>query len=238
MWTSSAHFSDWGILLVRTDPDAPKHRGITYLLVDMRSPGIEVRPLRQMTGASHFSEVFFTDVRVPHERVLGEVNGGWGVAMTTLANERTMMGGGSSGPVVTDLIDLARKEGVADDPIIRQGLAASYTRAQIMTYLGYRSRTRANQGLPPGPEASVRKVFAAWNLKHNGELALAVQRAGGMLLDGDAPEGGRWQQSFLSAPSIRIAGGSDEIQRNVIGERTLGLPAEPRVDKGIPFREL
>ena len=238
VWTSGAQHSDLGILLARTDPDQPKHRGITYFLVDMHSPGIEVRPLRQMTGASHFSEVFFTDVRVPHERVLGEVNGGWGVAMTTLANERTMMGGGSSGPVATDLIELARKGGVADDPIIRQGLAASYTRAQIMTYLGYRSRTRANQGLPPGPEASVRKVFAAWNLKHNGELALAVQRASGMLLDADAPEGGRWQQSFLGAPSIRIAGGSDEIQRNVIGERTLGLPAEPRVDKGIPFREL
>ena len=238
VWTSGAPHSDLGILLTRSDLDQPKHRGITYFLVDMHSPGIEVRPLRQMTGASHFSEVFFTDVRVPHERVLGEVNGGWGVAMTTLANERTMMGGGSSGPVVTDLIDLARKEGVADDPIIRQGLAASYTRAQIMTYLGYRSRTRANQGLPPGPEASVRKVFAAWNLKHNGELALAVQRAGGMLIDADAPEDGRWQQSFLGAPSIRIAGGSDEIQRNVIGERTLGLPAEPRLDKGVPFREL
>jgi alkylation response protein AidB-like acyl-CoA dehydrogenase len=182
--------------------------------------------------------VFLTDVRVPHDRVLGEVNGGWAVAMTTLANERTMMGGGSSGPVAADLIDLARKEGVADDPIIRQGLAAAYTRAQIMKYLGYRSRTRANQGLPPGPEASVRKLFAAWNLKHNGELALAVQGAAGMLVDGDAPEGGRWQQSFLGAPSIRIAGGSDEIQRNVMGERTLGLPAEPRVDKDVPFREL
>ena len=156
VWTSGAHHSDLGILLARTDLDQPKHRGITYFLVDMHSPGIEVRPLRQMTGASHFSEVFFTDVRVPHERVLGDVNGGWGVAMTTLANERTMMGGGSSGPVVTDLIELARKEGVADDPIIRQGLAASYTRAQIMTYLGYRSRTRGE----PGPAARTRGVGA------------------------------------------------------------------------------
>lgn len=107
-----------------------------------------------------------------------------------------------------------------------------------MRYLGYRSRTRAAHGLPPGADASVRKLFAAWNLKRNGELALAVQGAAGMLLDGDAPVGGRWQQSFLSAPSIRIAGGSDEIQRNVMGERVLGLPAEPRVDKDRPFREL
>ena len=238
VWTSSARTSDLGILLARTDPDVPKHRGITYFLVDMHSPGVDVRPLRQMTGASHFSEVFLTDVRVPHDRVLGEVNGGWGVAMTTLANERTMMGGGSSGPVVADLLELARDLGVNDDPVIRQGLAAAVTRARIMTYLGYRSRTRANQGLPPGPEASVRKLFAAWNLKHNAELALAVQGAAGLLADRDAPDGGRWQQSFLSAPSIRIAGGSDEIQRNVMGERTLGLPAEPRVDKDVPFRKL
>jgi len=238
VWTSGAHQSDLGILLTRTDLDQPKHRGITYFLVDMHSPGIEVRPLKQMTGASHFSEVFFTDVRIPHDRILGDVNGGWGVAMTTLANERTMMGGGSSGPVVADLIELARDLGLADDVVLRQGLAASYARAEIMKYLGFRSRTRANQGLPPGPEASVRKLFAAWDLKHNGELALAVQGASGMLVDDDAPCGGRWQQSFLGAPSIRIAGGSDEIQRNVIGERTLGLPAEPRVDKGIPFRQL
>ncbi len=238
VWTSGADDSDLGILLVRTDLDQPKHRGITYFLVDMHSPGIEVRPLKQMTGASHFSEVFFTDVRIPHDRILGEVNGGWGVAMTTLANERTMMGGGSSGPDAADLLDLARQLSVTGDAVLRQGLAASYSRAEIMKYLGFRSRTRADQGLPPGPESSVRKVFAAWNLKHNGELALAVQGAGGMLVDGDAPAGGRWQQSFLGAPSIRIAGGSDEIQRNVMGERTLGLPAEPRVDKGIPFRDL
>jgi alkylation response protein AidB-like acyl-CoA dehydrogenase len=238
VWTSGAHYSDLGILLARTDPDQPKHRGITFFLVDMGSPGIEVRPLRQMTGASHFSEVFLTDVRIPHRRILGELNGGWAVAMTTLANERTMMGGGSSGPVAADLIELARGASRAADPVVRQGLAASWSRAQLMTYLGHRSRTRANQGLPPGPEASVRKVFAAWNLKRNGELALDVQGAAGMLVDEDAPEGGRWQQSFLSAPSIRIAGGSDEIQRNVMGERVLGLPAEPRVDKALPFRAL
>jgi len=238
VWTSGAHYSDLGILLARTDPDQPKHRGITYFLVDMDSPGVEVRPLRQMTGASHFSEVFLTDVRIPHERILGEVNGGWGVAMTTLANERTMMGGGSSGPVVADLIDLARKLGVERDPVVRQGLAAAWSRSEVMRYLGFRSRTRANQGLPPGPETSVRKVFAAWNLKRNAELALLVQGAAGMLVEADAPFGGRWQQSFLSAPSIRIAGGSDEIQRNVMGERVLGLPAEPRVDKHLPFRDL
>jgi alkylation response protein AidB-like acyl-CoA dehydrogenase len=238
VWTSGAHFSDLGILLARTDPTRPKHQGITYFLVDMHAPGVEVRPLRQMTGASHFSEVFLTDVRIPHDRVLGEVDGGWRVAMTTLANERTMMGGGSSGPVATDLIELARELGVDRDPLVRQGLAASWSRAEIMRYLGFRSRTRASQGLPPGPEASVRKVFAAWNLKHNGELAMQIQGAAGMLLHDDVLVDDRWQLSFLGAPSIRIAGGSDEIQRNVMGERVLGLPPEPRVDKDRPFRDL
>jgi alkylation response protein AidB-like acyl-CoA dehydrogenase len=182
--------------------------------------------------------VFFTDVRIPHDRILGDLNAGWAVAMTTLANERTMMGGGSSGPVAADLLQLARDLGVSTHPVIRQGLAAAHTRAQIMKYLGYRGRTRSAQGLPPGPEASVRKLFAAWNQKHNAELALVVLGAGGSLVGDDAVEGGWWQRSFLSAPSLRIAGGSDEIQRNLVGERTLGLPAEPRLDKDVPFREL
>jgi alkylation response protein AidB-like acyl-CoA dehydrogenase len=238
VWTSGAHHSDLGLLLARTDVDQPKHRGITYFLLDMHSPGIDVRPLRQMTGASHFNEVFLTDVRVPHDRILGEPNGGWGVAMTTLANERTMMGGGSSGPGAADLIDLARSLGVTGDPRVRQGLAAAFSRAEVMRYLALRGRARTSQGLPPGPEASVRKLFAAWNLKRNAELALAVQGAAGTLLGPDALAEGRWQQSFLSAPSIRIAGGSDEIQRNVVGERVLGLPAEPRIDKDLPFRVL
>ncbi|MGH9210671.1 MAG: acyl-CoA dehydrogenase family protein [Acidimicrobiales bacterium] len=238
VWTSGAHYSDLGMLLARTDPDRPKHQGITYFLVDMHASGVEVRPLRQMTGASHFNEVFLTGVRIPHERILGEVDGGWAVAMTTLANERTLMGGGSSSPRFAELLQLASACGVTGDPVVRQELAASYTRAQLMRYLTYRSRTRASRGLPPGPESSVRKLFAAWNLKHNGELALAMQRAAGMLVGRDAPADGRWQQSFLNAPSIRIAGGSDEIQRNVIAERTLGLPREPRVDQDVPFRML
>src|SRR5690606_21065185 len=139
VWTSGAHYSDLGILLARSDPDQPKHRGITYFLVDMHSPGVEVRPLRQMTGASHFSEVFLTDVRVPHDRALGEVNGGSGEGMPTHANERTMMGGGSSGPVGTDLVELARKLGVERDRLVRPGLAATWSRGEIMRYLGFRS---------------------------------------------------------------------------------------------------
>ena len=151
VWTSGAQDSDYGILLARTDPDVPKHRGITYFLIDMHQPGIEVRPLRQITGASHFSEVFLTGARVPHAAVVGEVGGGWGVAMTTLANERTFMGGHSSGPASTTCSSWPAPRRTSD-PLVRQGLAAAYSRAQIMGYLGMRARTAAAQGRPPGPK--------------------------------------------------------------------------------------
>ena len=238
VWTSGAHYSDYGILLARTDPDVPKHRGITYFLINMHQPGIEVRPLRQITGASHFSEVFLSGARVPHDAVLGEVGAGWAATMTTLANERTFMGGHSSGPSLDDLLNLARNNGSNSDPRVRQALAAAYTRSKVMGYLGMQVRTAASKGQPPGPGASVLKVMAAWNMKQNAELALAIQGPAGMLAAASAPEGGQWQQHFLSAPSIRIAGGSDEIQRNIMGERVLGLPPEVRLDKTVPFRDV
>ncbi len=238
VWTSGAHYCDFGILLARTDLDVPKHKGITYFLIDMHQPGIEIRPLRQITGASHFSEVFFTDARVRNDAILGEANAGWGVTMTTLAAERSFMGGHSSGPTLDDLLQLARDRGASTDPLVRQGLAAAWSRKQIITYIGMRVRTATSHGRPPGPEASVMKLAAAWNMKHNAELALAIEGPAAMLAGTDAPEGGRWQQHFLSAPSIRIAGGSDEIQRNVMGERVLGLPPDVRVDKAVPFRDL
>ena len=239
VWTSGAHYSDFGILLARTDVDVPKHRGITYFVVDMATPGFEIRPLRQMTGDAHFSEVFLTDVRIPAGNVLGDAGQGWVVAMTTLANERALIGGGTSSRGSTDdLVRLARAHGVVADPAVRQGLAAAYTGEQILKYLGFRVQTATSRGDAPGPEASVMKLAYAQHLKRSGELALAVMGPAAGLAGGDAPEGGTWQQRFLSAPSIRIAGGTDEVQRNVIGERALGLPREPRVDKDVPFREL
>ena len=231
VWTSGAHYSDLGMLLARTDPDQPKHRGITYFLLDMKSPGIDIRPLRQMTGQSQFSEVFLTDVRVPAAAALGGINQGWGVAMTTLANERGFMGGNRSN-VVDELVGLARKYGVETDPTIRQAIAGSYIRAEIVRYTGLRIRTATSHGRAPGVEAMILKLFAAWNTKRNTELAIAIAGADGMLA------GGHWYQQFLHAPSLRIAGGSDQIQRNLLGERALGLPGEPRVDKDVPFREL
>ena len=238
VWTSGAHYSDWGILLARTDWDVPKHRGITYFLVDMRSPGIEVRPLRQITGAAHFNEVFLTDVRIPAANVLGEVDAGWGVVHTTLTHERVMIGGGGSGIGFKTLLRLAQESGRADDPVIRQALARSYTRFEILTWLGQRARAAAMQGRPAGPEASVMKLAISQRVAADGDLALALEGPNGMLHGDDAPDGGTWQQMFLNQWSIRIGGGTEQIQRNTLGERVLGLPGEPRPDKTAPFRDL
>jgi acyl-CoA dehydrogenase len=235
VWTSSADRSDWAILLARTEPDAPRHRGITYFLLDMRTPGIDVRPLKQMTGESHFSEVFLTEVRLPAENVLGgpAARGhGWLSAMHTLANERAMIGSASTDDDMVGLLELARAAGATRDPRARQELAAAYTGTQILRYLGYRAQTALSQGVAPGPETSIIKLVFGDHLKRVSAAALAYQGATGMLAgDGGGADGGAsayFAQRFLFAPSIGIAGGTSEVQRNILGERVLGLPAEPR----------
>jgi alkylation response protein AidB-like acyl-CoA dehydrogenase len=238
VWTSGAQYSHWGILLTRTDPDAPKHRGITYFLVDMRTPGIEVRPLRQITGASHFNEVFLQDVRIPHANVVGTVNGGWGPMMTTLSNERAHIGGSFGGGGFGDIVALAKRRGVDREPSVRQDLARSYTRGKLLEYLGYRVRTAVTQGRQPGPESSVMKLLVSQHLATNGDLVLSLNGAAGMLSGHDALDDGRWQLDFLGQWGARLGGGTDNIQRNTIGEKVLALPPEPRVDKGIPFRDI
>jgi len=237
VWNSGAHFSDFGILLARTDPDQPKHRGITYFLVDMRTPGIEVRPLRQITGAAHFNEVFLTDVRIPAANVVAGVNAGWGVAHTTLANERTLIGG-AGGADFASFARLARDFGRADDPGARQQLARLFTRLQVLRFLGYRVQTALSQGRPPGPESSVMKLAYSQHLAATGDLVLALQGTRATLGGADATDNGWWLNSFLNQWSSRIGGGTDQIQRNVIGERVLGLPGEPRLDKDLPFSQL
>ncbi len=235
VWTSGAHYSDWGLLLARTDIDVPKHKGITAFVLDMHTPGIDVRPLRQITGAAHFNEVFLTDVRVPETCRLGATGEGWRVANTMLSNERALIGGG--GRVgFRDIVELARSSGTNADPRMRQELARSYTRLQLIKWLGWRARSRKDQGL--GPEASVLKLAASRRLEADGNLVLGLQGAPAMLSDGDAVSDGYWQQQFLMQWSSRLGGGTEQVQRNVIGERVLGLPGEPRVDKDLPFREL
>jgi alkylation response protein AidB-like acyl-CoA dehydrogenase len=238
VWTTQAREADFAILLARTNPDVPKHRGITYFLFDMHQPGVEVRPLRQITGDAHFNEVFLTDARVAHDNLLGEQNGGWAVAMTTLAYERVLMGGNVGGgrPGIDGLIELARQYGRGTDPVIRQGLAAVYTGTELLRFLSLRMQAARPGQQAPAP--SLLKLFNAHHQKRLNELALSIEGAHGTLSGSGGPEIGSWQYGFLSAVQLRIAGGSDEIQRNVIGERILGLPPEPRTDKDLPFRDV
>lgn len=237
VWTSNADTADWGILLARTDPDVPKHRGITYFLVDMQTPGVEIRPLRQMTGESHFAEVFLTDVRLPADAIVGEPGSGWGVAMTTLANERAYIGG-QGRFTSADLAGIARDAGCLDNPAVRQSLMRLHAADQCLRFMGYRLRTALSRGTTPGAEANCMKLLQARYLKDATAFAVAAQGPAGMLDGPTTARGGYWQHLFLQVPSIRIAGGSDEVQRNIIGERVLGLPGDVRVDKQVPFREL
>jgi alkylation response protein AidB-like acyl-CoA dehydrogenase len=239
VWSSGAHYSKWGMLLARTDADAPKHKGISYFLLDMDRPGIEIRPLRQMTGASHFNEVFFTDVRVPDHDRIGDVNDGWRVAQTTLLNERAALGHLLSfGNVVDGLVEqarLAERAGRAgtDDARVRQELAAAFVEAQMLRFIGYRIVTAISKGVLPGPEASIVKLVLARLL--NRAAAIAVGLGGPDALAGEND----WTTLLLAAPSVRIAGGSDEVQRNIVGERVLGLPKEPPAfPPETPFRAL
>jgi acyl-CoA dehydrogenase len=229
VWTSGAHFSDFGALLARSDPGARKHHGITYFLLDMKTPGVEVRPLRQITGAAHFNEVFLTDVRIPADQIVGEPHGGWGPALTTMANERNLIGSGA-GLVFDELATFARSRGRTSDPVFRQRLAAAYTRFQVMRYVGFRTQTALSQGRPPGPESSILKLMFSQNQAVLGDLIMALK--------GDTVSDGFWETHFLNQWGSRIGGGTDQIQRNVIGERVLGLPTEPRGDKEMPFNEL
>jgi alkylation response protein AidB-like acyl-CoA dehydrogenase len=235
VWTSLAHHSDWAILLARTDPDRPKHQGITFFLVAMDSPGIDVRPLRQIDGVAHFNEVFLTDVRIPRTQVVGPVHGGWRVAHATLQSERSLIGGGE-GVRFDDLRALARATGRSDDPVLRQELARAYTRFELLRFLGLRVRTALSHGSAPGAETSVMKLLFSEHTAALCDLALSLDGPSGMLRGDAAPNGGFWQQQFLSQWTVRIGGGTDQVQRNIIGERVLGLPREPDPGRTEPFR--
>jgi alkylation response protein AidB-like acyl-CoA dehydrogenase len=234
VWTSGAQYSDYGEIICRTAPEAEKHKGITAFIVDMKSPGITIKPLKQMNGGASFNEVFFEDVRVPHENVLGDVNEGWSVAITTLMNERVAIGSGGGGGrgTVNDVIDLARRTGKNTDPRVRQELADLYTKTRISRFLSMRTLTAASQGKVPGPEGSVGKLFGTRIMTQIGELAVSL--GGASAIAGDT----RLAQSLLAAPAGHIAGGSDEVMKNILGERVLGLPGEPRPDKGVAWRDV
>jgi acyl-CoA dehydrogenase len=237
VWTSSPDRARWGMLLARTDSDVPKHRGISYFLLDMATPGIDVRPLRQMTGESHFSEVFLDGVRIPAANLLGGEGEGWRVAQTTLNSERSSIAGGV-GANPAALIALAQGTGASGDPLLRQRLVDVHVRFELLRFLRYRSQTAISQGKRPGAEASVMKLAYARYMKALTETALHTQGAHGLLAGEDVADDGMWLRRFLHSPSLRIAGGSDQVQANIMGERALGLPPEPRTDKDVPFRDL
>jgi alkylation response protein AidB-like acyl-CoA dehydrogenase len=228
VWTSNAQHSEWAILIARTNPDAARHAGITYFVVDMSTPGIDIRPLRQMNGEAHFNEVFLNDVRVPVANVIGEVDDGWKVAVTTLSNERVTIAGGSGVSDPERLLQLAQSLGATSDPVFRQRFISIWSRSEIIRYLRLRSRTALSQGRRPGPEASIMKLAYARYVKQLTDLAIGMQGPYGLLDHPDARVDGVFQQKWINAVQSSIGGGTDEIQRNIVGERVLGLPREPR----------
>ncbi len=273
VWTSGAQVADLGMLLARTDPDVPKHAGISYFAVEMDQPGIDIRPLREMTGRALFNEVFMTDVRVADAMLIGGRNNGWAVANTTLANERAGLGaggGGAAGGAVPGtkagflgrragdfasgartamgsalagrsssmLVDLARGLDRLDDDVLRQDLMRLYSLNEIARYTNLRMKAAKAAGRGPGPEANTAKLTMSRITRLSRDLGLQIVGAGGMLTGADAPLNGMLAEMALFAPAVSIYGGSDEIQKNIIGERVLGLPSEPRSDKGVPFNQL
>ncbi len=234
VWTSFARYADWCMLLVRTDPEAPKHRGITFLLADLHSPGVTVRPLKQINGDEDFNEVFFEDVRVPRSNVVGEVNGGWDIAITTLMHERATLTFSrqlQSRVALTDLLASARLwqrngSAAARDPLLRQQLSQAVIESALIKYTAYRSLTKTLRGGVPGPEGSLEKLFWSEMYQRILETALTMHGPYAQLVKGceRAPAGGRWPHLFLYSRGRTIAAGSSEIQRNIMAERVLGLP--------------
>jgi acyl-CoA dehydrogenase len=237
VWTSGAQHADFGILIARTDPDAPKHKGITFFIVDMSTPGIEVRPLVQAQGVAHFNEVFLSGVRIPAANVVGEVGDGWRVARTTLRSESQMISGASQSTGFTAVLATARRTGAVEDPRIRQRLAEVYSNEQILRWMGWRSQTAVMTGrLELALHGSLLKNFFTRALSKRVELAVEMEGAEGMLWD-DAEGEGFWQFQCLHQFASRIGGGTEEVHRNNLGEQALGLPREPGGDRDLPWSQ-
>jgi acyl-CoA dehydrogenase len=248
VWTTGAQWSRWGLIITRTDPDLPKHRGLTVFVVDMHAPGVTVVPLRQITGGADFNEVFFDDVRVPDDQRIGDINDGWRVAMTTLMFERFAVGTGGSGEgMVTPLIKLAKslsrngpdQDGcrAIDDEHVQQEIAKAYVKAKLLTLTGYRVLSKIAKGAAPGAEGSIMKLVRTGLIYEVSQLGTDLLGMSGALTGSTAPDESFWSLNFLGSMGAKIGGGTDDIMRNILGERVLGLPKEPQVDRDMPFRQ-
>lgn len=244
IWTSGAHYSDYGVIVVRTDPTVPKHKGLSYFYTDMKAPGVEIKPIKQLTGDSDFNEVYFTDVRVSDSQRLGEVGQGWQVSLTTLMNERAAIGGSFGQMDVSLAMSVAAEVEIdgrpaLEDAAVRTRIADWYVQEAGLKYTGYRSLTALSRGALPGPENSIGKLVGAPKMQAMSSYLMDLLGASGAIADEAlAVKAGIIQRAYMGAPGLRIAGGTDEIMANIIAERVLGLPQEPRLDKGIPFNEV
>jgi len=243
IWTSLAQFAKYGILIARTSTDVPKHQGVSYFICPMDTPGIEIRPIVEMTGGTTFNEVFFTDVRIPAENLVGEENRGWELAKVTLGNERVSLSSGGAlwgnGPDAGDLLDLVRSRGGLTEPLLRQRLASLFIESELLRLIRLRTISARIKGAPPGPEASIRKILADEHGQHIMELAKDLAGAAGMLADTGplGTEPAMWAHGFLFAPALTIGGGTGVVQRNIIAERVLGLPHDIDVEVGLTWAD-
>lgn len=239
VWNSCAQFTDWGFLLARTDPDAPKHRGITFLLVDMTSPGIEVRPLVQANGSSHFNEVFLSGVRIPTDQMVGEVHRGWTPTRTVLANEAAFIGRGGGAPASDRLRDLAARHGGLDDPTVRQRLARIISRERLQNLMGQRIQSAVRDGQQPPFDPALTKVLAAGTKILTGDLAADLAGPSAIASPTNDDQEGRWiRAEVLNRFAISIGGGTTEVQKNNLAERSLGLPREPADDSEAAWKDV
>jgi alkylation response protein AidB-like acyl-CoA dehydrogenase len=244
IWTSGAQICEWGILVVRTDATVAKHAGLSYFVINMKSPGVEIRPITQVNKAQGFNEVFFTDVRIPDDQRISEVGNGWAVALTTLMNERQSIGSGMGIGALEELIEFAQKLEIdgrpaIEDRMVREKIADYVVKARGLKNTSLRTLTALSQGRPPGPEASMGKLVGAVLQQEAASFAMDLAGASGALLDAKtAPDAASWQERYLSLPGLRIAGGTDEILRNIIAERVMGLPSDARADKGLAFKDI
>jgi len=243
VWTSGAHYSDFGLLLARTDIDVPKHKGMTMFWIDMKDPAVEVRPIHQMSGASNFNEVYFTDLRIKDSQRVGGVGDGWKTSLVTLMNERLAIGGGGGAghkQVLKLAQDISTLTGLATkDNGLREKIADWFVQAEGLKYTTFRTMTALSRGQTPGPESSIGKVVSASLMQDMANTALELEDQFGIINDPKlAPLAAAFQTSLMGAPGMRIAGGTDEILRNIIAERVLGMPQDIRLDKDVAFKDI